>query len=47
MNPSSQHGHFAGETGFSLGIPGFQYSDLFDTGQLARLAETFYAEIAE
>lgn len=35
------------ETNFTLGIPGFQYSDLFDTGRLADLANAFYAEVAE
>ncbi len=47
MNPSSHQGHFAGESSFSLGIPGFEYADLFDTGKLERLADKFYAEIEE
>ncbi|MBX3292028.1 MAG: FAD-dependent oxidoreductase [Acidobacteria bacterium] len=28
-----------------LGIAGFRYSDLFDAGKLAELAETFYSEV--
>src|SRR5215213_4766405 len=32
---------------FSLGIPGFKYSDLFEPARLAELADVFYAEVAE
>ena len=45
MNSSSEKlvsGH-----DFNLGIPGFRYSDLFDTARLADLADAFYAEVAE
>src|SRR5829696_2477107 len=45
MNSSSEKlesGH-----DFNLGIPGFRYSDLFDTDSLAELASAFYAEVAE
>src|SRR5215203_3513015 len=32
---------------FSLGIPGFKYSDLFEPARLADLARVYYAEVAE
>ncbi|MBK9766882.1 MAG: hypothetical protein IPP63_07625 [Chloracidobacterium sp.] len=32
---------------FVLGIPGFNYSDLFDAARLKDLADAFYAEVAD
>jgi len=34
------------EDNFALGIGGFAYADLYDTGRLAELAEAFYRELA-
>lgn len=45
MNSSSEK--LVSDINFALGIPGFYYSDLFDTGRLADLASAFYAEVAE
>ena len=36
-----------GSRDFALGVPGFNYSDLFDAGRLKDLAEAFYSEVAD
>jgi len=36
-----------GSRDFALGVPGFNYSDLFDAARLKDLADAFYAEVAE
>ena len=44
------HSETAGTGGgydFELGIPGFNYSDLFDPARLKELADKFYAEVQE
>ncbi|MEO6333804.1 MAG: hypothetical protein ABIO91_02380, partial [Pyrinomonadaceae bacterium] len=45
MNSASET--LTGANDFNLGIPGFRYSDLFNPGTLAQLAQVFYAEVAE
>src|SRR5512139_39730 len=44
------HSETAGTGGgydFELGLPGFNYSDLFDPARLKELADKFYAEVQE
>lgn len=36
-----------GSRDFALGVPGFNYSDLFDAARLKDLAEAFYSEVAD